>query len=78
MNLFAKIMGFFDGLFGTINNLNPLNQGASLVKTVILSIVVLIVLFMIWITFLAKSNMVAAPGTAKRMFGVIPGWKSKP
>ncbi len=64
-------MGFFDGLFGTLNNLNPMQQTSSMLKYIIGAILLLIVFFMIWVTFLAKSHYSPAPSARDRVFGIM-------
>jgi phosphotransferase system glucose/maltose/N-acetylglucosamine-specific IIC component len=66
-------MAFADSFFNAINNANPLNQGASIVKYLIIAVVVIIIFFFLWITVMTKDNYTPArldPST--RMYGIIP------
>lgn len=64
-------MGFFDGLFGTLNNLNPLQQASSMAKFVVGALLLLVVFFMIWVVVISKDGMKATPSAADRVFGVV-------
>lgn len=60
----------------TVRALNPISQIGSLMKWIVASIVLIVILFMVWVTVLSKDKMTVRPQLPKfdprnSLFGVV-------